>query len=307
MAEYPIPPWLKGPPDLGEQYLQGARIGASIAGEQARLNMEAQRTSLQLAEEQRRLEVESARQQQQLEMNRAYHEQTALWRQGQLEEKKRAVDLATQNAARRYAAQQQYEKRITSGEDPSTVLMEMGPSLNLGGAGLATLAKKRVEPVWVPPDATTGAPGYIKSGEGGVHIPPSAHAQAGGLTERDLFNYYKQRAKELAESPFVKNPLPEKASKEYKERADAETKEYNDLQKKMQAMIKNIGKPNQQATIPGSAQFKGKPYPKRKEDLKDGEVYDTARGPAVYNAATGKLYPVSAAQTQASQMQDTEE
>lgn len=233
---YPFPPYLGRSPDVAGEFMRGAQLGSSIAGEQARLQMESQRMQVQLAEQQRSEEIAAQRQQQTLEMQKAYHDQMTQLRQMQLGEQKQRVDLATQQAARRFQAQQTYQQRVQAGEDPSRVLMELGPPMGLTGAGMADLAKPRGEPVWVPPDAATGAPGYLKSAGGAVHIPPAARQQ-GDLTKRDILNALKNREAVLAKDPLLGMIVTSKTPPDIKKQIDAKRAQLDAISNRIKDMI----------------------------------------------------------------------
>lgn len=236
MPSYPFPPYLGQSPDVAGQYMAGVHAGSQIAAQQAQLQMESQRMQVQIAEQQRSEEMSAQRQQQQLEMQKAYHDQMAQLRQQQLAEQKQRVDLATQQAGRRFQAQQTYQQRIAQGEDPSRVLMEIGPQMGMTGAGMADLAKPRGEPVPVPPDPATGAPGYFKTPGGTMHVWPPTRP-AGELSKRDILGALRSREAILAKDPFINQVVTPKTNPAMAKMIQGKQDELKGITQRINAML----------------------------------------------------------------------
>lgn len=192
---------------------------------------------IQAAEQQHQLEIQSARQQQQIELQKAYHDQTTQLRQQQLAQTKQKVDLATAQAAQRFQAQQQYRQMLSQGVDPAQALMQIGPQMGMSGAGMAALARPRGgEPVWVPPDVQSGAPGYFKTPTGAVHVPAMSH-EPGKLGERDILTTLRAREKELAADPMLNRPIPAKATAAVKKELQDKKDEFQKVRNRIDDMI----------------------------------------------------------------------
>jgi hypothetical protein len=142
MPEYPIPPWLRPPPDPGEEYVQAFHAGATIAGEQARLNAQAIQSQQQHEMEKQRMEI--ARQTQNLQLGLQKQE---------LDLQSQQVQIKTQEAARQFQAQQTFKQLIDSGVDPAKALLQVGPGLGISMTGAAQLYKQTLPQE--PPQAMT--------------------------------------------------------------------------------------------------------------------------------------------------------
>jgi hypothetical protein len=107
MPAMTIPPWLQAA-DPAAAYAQGLNIGARIGQDQAQQ---------QLSEEQ--MQREDAKQ----AVEQAYRQQK--------------FQLESDEQARKYAAQQQYEAAIQQGMDPAQAWLQFGPRMGIGGTGVA--------------------------------------------------------------------------------------------------------------------------------------------------------------------------
>lgn len=177
MAQYPLPSWIQ-PADEAGNLARGIGLGQGQAAQR-------------LAEQQAQF------QEQQAAVNQA---------RADMEFK-----LRSEAQARKFAGQQKFQQLIAGGMDPATALLQVAPLVNESLTGAAQLykatqpppdkvfdvagglyragatgpAQKLVEPPstvphWVPPDPTTGAPGYFASPSGGVHIPTTPKAKSFG-------------------------------------------------------------------------------------------------------------------------------
>lgn len=169
-AQYPLPNWIQ-PADEAGNLARGIQLGESQA-RQRLLEKQQQFQEQQAAVDQARADME--------------------------------FKLRSEAQARKFAGQQKFQQLIAGGMDPASALLQVAPLVNESLTGAAQLYKatqppppkvfdvagglyragqtgpveKLVEapskmPRWVPPDPTTGAPGYFASTSGGVHIPPT--------------------------------------------------------------------------------------------------------------------------------------
>ncbi len=124
MAE-PIPPWLHGS-DIAGEYARGLQLGASIGQEQARLQVEQQHMQMEVQARQEVTQREMQLQQQKLAQDKALKEAQIGLRQQQLQELQKVNAFKTQQAAQKFAQQQQYNRLVQSGVDPMAALYQAG-------------------------------------------------------------------------------------------------------------------------------------------------------------------------------------
>lgn len=149
MAQYPIPPWLNvSPGDFGQAAARGAEISLGrqrIQQEAVQANQRAAQAAQEL-EARRKQEADNAqREAQQLEYQHAYQQAELGLKQQQQEQAEQAFQFTVKQAAQKSQAQMEAQQRIQAGEDPTKVYMELGPTLGITGAGMASLAKKPPE------------------------------------------------------------------------------------------------------------------------------------------------------------------
>lgn len=190
MADYPIPPWLRGvgAGEIGQLYSGGVREGAAIAEAQQRMSQQLALHDQQLAQEkelaQMRLdaaakiqEQDNARKSQEMAMTKAYHDQTIDLRRSQVQEAQQKLQASAQLAATQFAARQRASQRIAAGEDPAKVWLEEGPQAGavggtMGAAALrSTQAGKEYGGITVE-DLGGGAKAVYRKGSPGLHILP---------------------------------------------------------------------------------------------------------------------------------------
>jgi hypothetical protein len=141
---YSLPGWIKGPEDPAHAFISAYQAGAQVAGQQARLQMEANQQATHFAVQQQQLQQQNLRQQQQLEMQKAYHEATIGLREQALGVQQQRLAQTAEVAARRYAGQQAYQKDLDEGYEPEEAALrhpELFPSM----AGFGSTAKEFYE------------------------------------------------------------------------------------------------------------------------------------------------------------------
>lgn len=133
---YPIPSWLRAA-EPAKYWLQGVSTGASIAAENNRVR--AQQAQLDMA--QRQAETENLRQQEQLAFQKASHDATLNLKRQELEQDQARVNLATEQAARRFAANQQYAQMVAGGMDPAQAMLKLAPALGLSAGDIGAVMR----------------------------------------------------------------------------------------------------------------------------------------------------------------------
>jgi len=136
-----MPPWLTRTPDLGANFTRGLQIGANIAQERNRLAQQAEQAAMSAAIRAQEIEQDSIRKQQELLMEKAYKDAMVGLRKRELDTSEATFQMKAQQAARRFASQQTFQRRVQAGEDPAQVLLEMGPALGESLTGAAQLYK----------------------------------------------------------------------------------------------------------------------------------------------------------------------
>lgn len=146
MPAYPIPPWLNvSPADFGQAAAKGAEISLSrqrLQQEGAIANMRTAQAAQELAARRQQEQENAQREDQQLAYQHAYQQSELGLKQQQQELAEKDFQMQVQATAQKAQAQMEAQRRIQAGEDPTKVYMELGPTLGITGAGMATLAKK---------------------------------------------------------------------------------------------------------------------------------------------------------------------
>jgi hypothetical protein len=133
---YTMPNWIR-PPDVVGDYLSGLQLGQQAASEQQRLQAQ-----------QIQAERDHMLEQQRLQISKAYQDQQIQIRQQELKQQQAELNIKTQDAARKIAAQQAYQQWLTSGGpngqpgDPVTGLLKFGPAMGDVGTGYGQLARE---------------------------------------------------------------------------------------------------------------------------------------------------------------------
>lgn len=298
---YPIPGYLEHPADLAGNLLAGFQAGAAVSRAQAQLDTQAQEESVRLAVQQRQMEMSQLRQQQQLQMQQAYHEAQIGLRKSQLETAQQRVQLATQEAARKFTGQQNYMKRFQElGGTPEAArqaMLENASLLGVSGGGMASLIKPtETQPTWVPPDKATGAPGYFSTPQGTMHIPPRER-ETGGLSMRDRLSALRGLETNLSKDYMATSTTPPKAASpevmaEWRQK-HADLKRYRQEIQDILDQTKSGAAPSGVSAPPAApaAPKSFPPVPQNKADLVKGEVYQTRRGPAKWDGERFTLIP----------------
>jgi hypothetical protein len=152
MANVTIPPWLQ-PADVAGDYQRGLQIGSQVAEAQARLSQQAQETSTRLTMAAEQEQREAAVRQQQIQVTQAYHQEQAQLRQQQLAEIKAVNDQKTVNAARQFAARQQWQQLSSQIDNnpnltdeqkdnaKSRAIMSLAPQMGTAGTEAAAMIR----------------------------------------------------------------------------------------------------------------------------------------------------------------------
>ena len=205
---YQIAPWIRPAGDLGEDYLGGVRIGAEIAHQQAALAQQANQSSMEMTLKQQQLARESALEQQRMQIQKAYQMQQIGLRNQELKQQAQLNALKVQDAARRFAAQQAYQKDIAGGMPIAESILKRFPGTDESMTGYGQLAHqlelgKRILP---PPqvqniDVNGQQMPYLKIPEAGggyrmQNIPkPGRDVQSERLATMQIRELERQRDK----------------------------------------------------------------------------------------------------------------
>lgn len=152
MANYAIPNWIQPPESLAGRYLQGIQIGNEIQNQRAQLAEAQNRFAINASIQQQQLQQQALAQQQRLEVEKAYHNQLIDLQQQQLKEVEQVNAVKTQQAARQFQAQQAFQQRVASGEDPADVLMQLGPQMGMHAGDMGAILRSRKAGVVPPPE-----------------------------------------------------------------------------------------------------------------------------------------------------------
>lgn len=129
MAEYPIAPWLH-PADTVGPYVQGLHLGAQLQQERQRLAQQANEAAVRAEMQQQQMQQESLQAQQRLEVQKAAQQQQVALKQQELAQHQQTIQMATEQAARKYAALQAYQQEIAQpGADPLKAILKYGPAM----------------------------------------------------------------------------------------------------------------------------------------------------------------------------------
>lgn len=131
-----VPPWLDvRPSDFAKAQQEGSRLGLEQSGQ----NLEAAKAAASMA-----MQQQDAQQQMQVERERAAAQQ---------QEQQARIRLLTEQAARKFQAQQAYQSALASGMDPVQAMMTHGPAMGESMTGLGTMsaAKTREKMASMPP------------------------------------------------------------------------------------------------------------------------------------------------------------
>lgn len=129
MATYPIAPWLH-PQDTVGPYVQGLHLGAQLQQERQRLSQQAAEAAVRAQMQQEQMERESMIEQQRIEVSKAQQQQEVALKQQELAQHQQTIQMATEQAARKFQAMQAYQAEIAQpGADPLKAILKYGPAM----------------------------------------------------------------------------------------------------------------------------------------------------------------------------------
>lgn len=146
---YPIPDWLRPPPDPGREYTQAFAAGAQIAQEKARLAQSAQEAAMQAQIRQQQLAQESRENAQRIEVESAYRSQQIGLRKQALDQAQQKIEAQAASAARRFAAQEAIKADIAAGVPHAAAFLKH-PDAYSSAAGMAGFAREERERIAPP-------------------------------------------------------------------------------------------------------------------------------------------------------------
>ena len=289
-------PWLRGPNTL-EALSSGASAGASAArleqestNESARLGMEARRLNQQAAFESARLnqaaeqsqmefqarqklaEQNQLRQDQRLNIENAYKTAALGIAKGRLEETQKAADEKARAAALTFQREQAFAKAVASG----VPVMQAYQQFPVSSALLSSVTRTQLkEDKSTAPVIREGKYPIVRvgpSGEGEVVYTPPKPEGLSAADKEDLKDLRAERKDVSSRLNSIITPADQKKALET---------QLSDLDKKIEA-IKHP-----------PAKAGNEPVPTDKSKLKDGQVYQTRRGPAKWDAENQHFVPVS--------------
>lgn len=128
MATYPIAPWLH-PQDTVGPYVQGLHLGAQLQQERQRLSQQAAEAAVRAQMQQEQMERESMIAQQRIEVSKAQQQQEVALKQQELAQHQQTIQMATEQAARKFQAMQAYQSEVAGGGDPLKAILKYGPAM----------------------------------------------------------------------------------------------------------------------------------------------------------------------------------
>lgn len=221
-----MPSWIK-PADTPANYLSGVQIGVGIAQANQRLAAQREQAAIEAEVQTRRIQAQMEESRQRLAIQQAYHDQVLALRQGELEDAAAKNAMGMRVMASKLAAQQSYRERVAAGEDPSKVMLELGPAMGAaaGDVGAAMrVSRGPQKPTWIPADPASGAPGHFETPSGAVHIPPRVTPASNTALINSTVSELKARRKLIIDSMSPIEPVDPKRkqvwSKQQKDLAD---------------------------------------------------------------------------------------
>jgi len=283
VAQYPIPNWLHAT-DAVTPYVQGLHLGAQIQQEREKLSQQANEAAVRASLQKQQIEQESMQAQQRLEVTRAQQQQENALKQQELAQHQQTIQMATEQAARKYQAMQAYQEEVSSGGDPLKAILKYGPAMGQQASAEAAAmraqqmaSRKQMKPEFIT-DPETGARMAYSPMTGAAHILKAQGEPGLTMHQRlqTLTTMRKDAAKAVTDSMFMaqmqKTPEAQKAVTESKTKL-------TDLDQQITDIMKQTAKPT----------VKVPPQDQRVA----GQVYQTPRGPHLW---TGKSWRVAEAQ-----------
>ena len=147
-----VPSWLQ-PADVVGDFQRGLATGTQVAEAQARLSQQAQETSMRANVAAQEAQREHDLAQQRIAVSQAYQQQQIDLRKQQLAEVKSVNDQKTANAARQYAARQQWQQMASQIDADTTLtpeqkddakskaIMRLAPQMGTAGTEAAAMMR----------------------------------------------------------------------------------------------------------------------------------------------------------------------
>lgn len=160
-----IPPWLQ-PSDAGKEYTAAFHAGAAVAAERQRLIQDQAQAQMAAQARSDALQQNALKEQQQIQVEQARTTAEVGLKQQALAQAQQKIYQVAQVAARKFAAQQQIRKAIESGVDPAEANLRFGAEAFGSMAGVAPLVQSvrdRVNP-FVPESRMVGNTEMISAG-----------------------------------------------------------------------------------------------------------------------------------------------
>lgn len=252
---------------------QAAQAGAEIDLQKQKLAESAKQAQMELQAKEQLAQQAQLRQQQEMELEKAYKESMIGIHQRQLEQAAQKLQMSTKLAAQKFAAQQEMSGRISGGEDPFKVAMEIGTQAGLPSGGYSAMAKAG-EKAFVPKGLTVDNQPMIETSKGHYQFQRAdkVPTSASGARINSLTRQLTEINKELAEPDrfrVEKDPayLPERKQRKA------------ELEKVLDSM-------NMNAVLPDSLSGGGRnraPYAEGAtiRSKKDGKLYKVVDGEPV--------------------------
>lgn len=143
MADYPLPSWLQTrPSDAARTFLEASQAGQRLNLEKQRLAQQQQQSEME-AQTRREIAMQnSLREQQRIEIEKARTAAEVGLKQQSLDLAGQKIALTANAAARKFAAQQQYQQLLEQGMSPDEAALKIGPAAFSSMAGMAGLSKE---------------------------------------------------------------------------------------------------------------------------------------------------------------------
>lgn len=142
---FEIPPWIR-PADTATEYSRGLALGAQIAQQNQRLAAQQEQAAMEAAIRTQQIQREAELERTRVAVQEAYNQQRLDLERQQLDSYAAANNAKVMDAARQFAAQEEYRQRVAAGEDPATVGLELFPLLGLGAGDWGAAMRSRATP-----------------------------------------------------------------------------------------------------------------------------------------------------------------
>lgn len=158
-------------PNLAGSWLNGinvanraSEVNAQLNLEQQKINQQAQSAAMEASIQQQRLQEASLRAEQEMKIKSQYDQQMLGLKSQELQGQQAAIQLRAQEAAQKFAAQQEYEAGLRAGGDKNELFMRLGPRMGMHGSEFNDLlGASEPQGASVPPEvyslAKQGLPG----------------------------------------------------------------------------------------------------------------------------------------------------